>query len=121
MGICASQQDTSQQDTSPEDKQAAEHAAWLAGGKCILVKCRISGGASFDEKIEVSLNQRLSVSEAKAAIVEKSSYEHKALVRAGDVVLEMGNTEMDDATTLEEQGVEEGATLTVVVDEEVMN
>ena len=116
MGICASQQDT-----SPEDKHAAEHAAWLAGGKGILVNCRISVGGAFDERIEVSLNQRLSVSEGKAAIVEKSSYEHKALVCAGDVVLEMGNTEMDDATTLEEQGVEEGATLTVVVDEEVMN
>ena len=98
-----------------------QEAAWLAGGKGILVNCRISVGGALDEKIEVSLNQRLSVSEAKAAIVEKSSYEHKALVGAGDVVLEMGNTEMDDATTLEEQGVEEGATLTVVVDEEVMN
>ena len=115
MGICASQQDASQ-----KDKQAAEHAAWLAGGKEICINCRISAG-EFDEKIEVSLNQRLSVPEARSVIVEKSSYEHKALVAAGDARLEMGNTEMDDATTLEEQGVEEGATLVTVVDEEVMN
>ena len=110
----------SQQDTSQEDKHAAEHAAWLAGGKEICVNCRISAG-EFDEKIEVSLNQRLSVSTAKTAIVQKSSYEEKELVAAGDVVLEMGNTALDDAQTLEDEGVEEGATLAVVVDVEAMN
>ena len=110
MGICASQ----------EDIQAAEHAAWLVGGKEICVNCRISAG-ELDEKIEVSLNQRLSVSAAKTAIVQKSSYEHTELVAAGDVVLEMGNTALDDAQTLEDEGVEENATLTVVVDAEVMN
>ena len=80
----------------------------------------ISAGA-FDEKIEVALNQRLSVSTAKAVIVQKSSYDHKELVAAGDVVLEMGNTALDDAQTLEDEGVEENAMLTVIVDMEVMN
>ena len=110
MGICASQ----------EDIQAAEHAAWLAGGKEICINCRISAG-EFDEKIEVALNQRLSVSTAKTAIMQKSSYEHTELVAAGDVVLEMGNTALDDAQTLEDEGVEENATLTVIVDMEVTN
>ena len=69
----------------------------------------------------MSLNQRLSVSTAKTAIVQKSSYEEKELVAAGDVVLEMGNTALDDAQTLEDEGVEENATLTVIVDDEVTN
>ena len=115
MGICASQLQEQQQ-----DQQEAEHAAWLAGGKDIHVNCRISAG-EFDEKIEVSFNQRLSVSTAKTAIVQKSSYEEKELVAAGDVVLEMGNTALDDAQTLEDEGVEENATLTMIVDMEVMN
>merc|ERR1711939_959961 len=108
MGICVSL-----------EEQVDEHAAWLAGGKEICINCRISAG-EFDEKIEVSLNQRLSVSTAKTAIVQKSSYEHKKLVAAGDVVLEMGNTALDDAQTLEDEGVEENATLTVVVDAEAI-
>ena len=91
-----------------------------AGGKEICVNCRISAGA-FDEKIEVPLNQRLSVSTAKTAIVQQSNYEHKKLVAAADVVLEMGNTALDDAQTLEDEGVEENATLTTIVDMEVMN
>ena len=110
MGICASAQ----------DKQAAQHAAWLAGGKEICINCRISAG-EFDENIEVHLNQRLSVSTAKTVIVQQSSYEHTELVAAGDVVLEMGNTALDDAQTLEDEGVEENAMLTVIVDTEVMN
>ena len=69
----------------------------------------------------MSLNQRLSVSTAKTVIVQQSSFEHKKYVAAGDVVLEMGNTALDDAQTLEDEGVEEGATLTVIVDMEVMN
>ena len=81
MGVCASQQ----------EQEAAANAAWLAGGKEICINCRISAG-EFDEKIEVSLNQRLIVSTAKTVIVQKSSYEHTELVAAGDVVLEMGNT-----------------------------
>ena len=103
-----------------QEQEAAEHAAWLAGGKEICINCRISAG-EFDEKIEVALNQRLSVSTAKTVIVQKSSYEHKELAAAGDVVLEMGNTALDDAQTLEDEGVEENATLTVIVDMEVMN
>ena len=103
-----------------EQQQEAEHAAWLAGGKEICINCRISAG-EFNEKIEVSLNQRLSVSTAKTVIVQKSSYEHKKLVAAGDVVLEMGNTALDDAQTLEDEGVEENATMTVIVDMEVTN
>ena len=115
MGICASQQDL----------QAAEHAAWLAGGKEICcINCRISAG-EFNEKLEVSLNQRLSVSTAKTVIVQQSSYcsyyEHNELVAAGDAVLEMGNTALDDAQTLEDEGVEEGATLTMIVDVEVIS
>ena len=39
--------------------------------------------------------------------------------RCWDVVLEMGNTALDDAQTLEDEGVEENATLTVIVDVEV--
>ena len=60
---------------------------------------------------------------AKTAIVQKSSYEHTELVVAGDVVLEMGNTALDDAQTLEDEGVEENATLTMIVDmdDEVTN
>ena len=46
MGICASQ----------EEQEAAEYAAWLAGGKEICINCRISA-FEFDEKIEVSLNE----------------------------------------------------------------
>ena len=115
MGICASSS------ASQQEQEAAEHAAWLAGGKEICINCRISAAGEFDEKIEVALNQRLSVSTAKTAIVQKSSYEHTALVDAGDVVLEMGNTALDDAQTLEDEGVEENATLTVIVDMEVMN
>ena len=103
---------------SQQEREAAEQAAWLAGGKEICINCRISAG-EFDEKIEVALNQRLSVSTAKTVIVQKSSYEHSELVAAGDVVLEMGNTALDDAKTLEDEGVEEGATLTMVVDDEV--
>ena len=114
MGICASQ----------EDIQAAEHAAWLAGGKEICINCRISAG-EFDEKIEVSLNQRLSVSTVKEVIVvgflQHRGYAHKEFVYASDVVLEMGNTALDDAQTLEDEGVEENATLTMIVDTEVMN
>ena len=101
-------------------QQAAEHAAWLAGGKEICINCRISAG-EFDEKIEASLNQRLIVSTAKTVIVQKSSYEHTELVAAGDVVLEMGKTALDDAQTLEDEGVEENATLTMIVDMEVTN
>ena len=111
MGICASLQ---------QEQQEAEQAAWLARGKEICVNCRISAG-EFEEKIEVSLNQRLSVSTAKTVIVQKSSYEHTELVAAAAVVLEMGNTALDDAQTLEDEGVEEGATLTMIVDMEVMN
>ena len=69
----------------------------------------------------MALNQRLSVSTAKTVIDERSSYEHTKLVAAGDVVLEMGNTALDDAQTLEDEGVEENATLTMIVDMEVMN
>ena len=42
------------------------------------------------------------------------------VVTWGVVVLEMGNTALDDAQTLEDEGVEEGATLTMIVDMEVM-
>merc|ERR1711939_304998 len=116
MGSCESQQLRLEQ----EEREAAEHAVWLAGGKEICINCRISAGA-IDEKIEVSLNQRLSVSTAKTVIVQKSSFEHKEVVAAGeDVVLEMGNTALDDAQTLEDEGVEENATLTVVVDAEAI-
>merc|ERR1712072_156069 len=113
MGSCESQQLRLEQEEE-------EHAVWLAGGKEICINCRISAGA-IDEKIEVSLNQRLSVSTAKTVIMQKSSYEHKEVVAAGNAVLEMGNTVLDDAQTLEDEGVEENATLTVVVDAEVMN
>ena len=95
-----------------------EQMAWFVEGKEICINCRISAG-EFDEKIEVALNQRLSVSTAKTVIVQKSSYEHTELVAAGDVVLEMGNTALDDAQTLEDEGVEENATLTMIVDDEV--
>ena len=61
------------------------------------------------------------MSAAKTVIAQQSSYEHKNYVAAGDVVLEMGNTALDDAQTLEDEGVEEGATLTMIVDMEVMN
>ena len=114
MGICPSS-------ASQQEQEAAGHAWWLTGGgKEICINCRISAG-EFDEEIEVALNQRLSVSTAKTVIVQKSSYEEKELVDAGDVVLEMGNTALDDAQTLEDEGVEEGATLTVIVDDEVTN
>ena len=33
----------------------------------------------------------------------------------------MGNTALDDAQTLEDEGVEENATLTMIVDSEVTN
>merc|ERR1711934_969419 len=115
MGSCESQQLRLEQ----EEREAAEHAVWLAGGKEICINCRISAGA-IDEKIEVSLNQRLSVSTAKTVIVQKSSFEHKEVVAGEDVVLEMGNTALDDAQTLEDEGVEENATLTVVVDAEAI-
>ena len=103
-----------------QEQHEAGNAAWLAGGKEICVNCRITLG-EFEEKLEVSLNQRLIVWKAKTVIVQKSSYEHTKLVAAGDVVLEMGNTALDDAQTLEDEGVEEGATLVVIVDMEVMN
>merc|ERR1711939_494265 len=114
MGSCESQQLRLEQ----EEREAAEHAVWLAGGKEICINCRISAGA-IDEKIEVSLNQRLSVSTAKTVIVQKSSYEHTELVAAGDVVLEMGNTALNDAQTLEDEGVEENAPVKMIVDMEV--
>ena len=41
--------------------------------------------------------------------------------RCWHAVLEMGNTALDDAQTLEDEGVEEGATLTMIVDMEVTN
>jgi len=116
MGIRSSQQLRLEQ----EEQEAAAYAAWLAGGKEICINCRISAG-EFEEKIEVALNQRLSVSTAKTAIVQKSSYEEKELVDDGDVVLQMGGTALDDAQTLEDDGVEENATLTMIVDMEVMN
>ena len=113
MGICASQQ----------EKEAAEHAAWLDDGKEISIDCRFAG--AFEGKIELSLNQRLSVSTVKEVIVvgflQHRGYAHKEFVFASDVVLEMGNTALNDTQTLEDEGVEENAMLTMIVNMEVTN
>ena len=81
----------------------------------ISINCRISAG-KFQENVSCTVDQRLRVVEAKMVVVETSSYEHKEFVAADDILLKMGDTVLGDEETLEEEGVEEDAMLTMAVD-----
>ena len=118
MGACNAKPD--QEDPSPEDAQCAR----LAAGKAISVDCQILTGG-LEETVSVRLNSQHLVSEAKKVIMEQSGYEHKAIVVnslfAEAVVVKVGDSVLTDEQTLADEGVEDGATLTVIVDTEVIS
>jgi len=120
MGSCIGKE--AEQDDPPAPPEDARRTR-LAAGKDISVDCQILTGG-LEETVSVCVNSHHLVSEAKKVIMEQSGYEHKAIVvkslLAEAVVVKVGDSVLTDEQPLADESVEDGATLTVIVDTEVI-
>jgi len=90
---------------------------WVAEGPSIRVGVRLIAGAFEQELSDVELQQRSTVLESRLLyIVRLSDYADRLFVDSEDMTVKLGGEELAAERTFEEAGVEEGATLVVVLD-----